>query len=148
NLYAWCVLPNHYHLLLQTDRLKELRADLENFTAVRHSNGMGKTILADDKFGTIAWIEVLNHTGIFGRALTTFITIQCITAMLRNGMIGCGPALPISLNASGERLPQRFGASTQFSIMVRGGTLTHGVRVPTLVGYFLRDEKARLKSVL
>src|SRR5712691_10898858 len=28
NVYAWCVLPNHYHLLVQTDRLKELRADL------------------------------------------------------------------------------------------------------------------------
>ena len=28
NVYAWCVLPNHYHLLVQTDRLKELRAEL------------------------------------------------------------------------------------------------------------------------
>ena len=28
NVYAWCVLPNHYHLLLQTNRLKELRAEL------------------------------------------------------------------------------------------------------------------------
>ena len=28
NIYAWCVLPNHYHILLQTDRLKELRAEL------------------------------------------------------------------------------------------------------------------------
>src|SRR5690349_2368288 len=25
-LYAWCLLPNHYHLLLRTDRLKDLRA--------------------------------------------------------------------------------------------------------------------------
>ncbi|MCU1267765.1 MAG: Transposase [Acidobacteria bacterium] len=29
--YAWCVLPNHYHLLLQTDRLAELRAEIGNF---------------------------------------------------------------------------------------------------------------------
>jgi putative transposase len=28
NIYAWCILPNHYHILLQTDRLKELRAEL------------------------------------------------------------------------------------------------------------------------
>src|SRR5262245_36212464 len=30
-LYAWCVLPNHYHLLLQTDRLDELRAAIGKF---------------------------------------------------------------------------------------------------------------------
>ncbi|MBK6749289.1 MAG: transposase [Pyrinomonadaceae bacterium] len=24
-VYAWCVLPNHYHLLARTDRIKELR---------------------------------------------------------------------------------------------------------------------------
>jgi putative transposase len=28
NVYAWCVLPNHYHLLVQTDRLAELRSEL------------------------------------------------------------------------------------------------------------------------
>lgn len=28
NLYAWCVLPNHYHLLIQTDQLKAFRAEL------------------------------------------------------------------------------------------------------------------------
>jgi len=28
NLYGWCVPPNHYHVLLQTDGLKELRAEL------------------------------------------------------------------------------------------------------------------------
>lgn len=26
NVYAWCVLPNHYHVLLQTEQLKTLRA--------------------------------------------------------------------------------------------------------------------------
>src|SRR6266536_2864624 len=28
NVYAWCVLPNHYHLLLRTERLQELRNEL------------------------------------------------------------------------------------------------------------------------
>lgn len=28
NIYAWCVLPNHYHVLIQTDRLKEFRFGL------------------------------------------------------------------------------------------------------------------------
>jgi len=24
-IYAWCILPNHYHLLLKTERIKDLR---------------------------------------------------------------------------------------------------------------------------
>jgi putative transposase len=27
-VYAWCVLPNHYHVLLKTDRIKDLRQGL------------------------------------------------------------------------------------------------------------------------
>src|SRR5262245_61639275 len=30
-VYAWCVLPNHYHLLVQADRLKELARSLGRF---------------------------------------------------------------------------------------------------------------------
>ena len=30
-LYAWCILPNHYHMVLQTDRLEELRAAIGKF---------------------------------------------------------------------------------------------------------------------
>ena len=30
-IYAWCVLPNHYHVLLMTDRIKELRNALGQF---------------------------------------------------------------------------------------------------------------------
>jgi len=26
-LFAWCVLPNHYHLLVQTDKIREFQAD-------------------------------------------------------------------------------------------------------------------------
>ena len=28
NVYAWSILPNHYHLLVQTDQLKGLRSEL------------------------------------------------------------------------------------------------------------------------
>jgi putative transposase len=28
NIYAWCVLPNHYHVLLKTDRVKDVRKEL------------------------------------------------------------------------------------------------------------------------
>ncbi len=27
-IYAWCILPNHYHILVKTDRLKELRKEI------------------------------------------------------------------------------------------------------------------------
>ncbi|HXF39846.1 MAG TPA: transposase [Blastocatellia bacterium] len=30
-LYGWCLLPNHYHLLLRTEQLKELRAEIGRF---------------------------------------------------------------------------------------------------------------------
>ena len=29
--HAWCILPNHYHLLLRTERIKELRRELGQF---------------------------------------------------------------------------------------------------------------------
>ena len=30
-VYAWCVLPNHYHALVKTERIKELRGELGQF---------------------------------------------------------------------------------------------------------------------
>lgn len=30
-IYAWCMLPNHYHVLVRTERIKELREQLGNF---------------------------------------------------------------------------------------------------------------------
>jgi len=30
-IYAWCILPNHYHLLVSTGRLKELRREIGRF---------------------------------------------------------------------------------------------------------------------
>ena len=109
----------------------------ESFMAEPHSNGMAKMTLAADKSGTIVWIEESSHTGIFGRLLTTFITIQCITAMLRNGKIGPGRAHAISLNESEKNAHHRFGVSSLFSIMVRRGTSIDGVRLPTLIGSFV-----------
>jgi len=31
HVYAWCILPNHYHLLVRTDRIKELRRESGRF---------------------------------------------------------------------------------------------------------------------
>ncbi len=44
-LYAWTILPNHYHLLLQTDRIREFRSEIGRFHG-RSSfvwNGQDKT---------------------------------------------------------------------------------------------------------
>lgn len=30
-IYAWCVLPNHYHILLKTNRMKDLRGEIGKF---------------------------------------------------------------------------------------------------------------------
>jgi putative transposase len=30
-IYAWCILPNHYHILVKTDCLKELRKEIGKF---------------------------------------------------------------------------------------------------------------------
>ena len=27
-IYAWCILPNHYHILVKTDKIKELRKEI------------------------------------------------------------------------------------------------------------------------
>ena len=31
SIYSWCILPNHYHVLLKTDQMKALRAELGLF---------------------------------------------------------------------------------------------------------------------
>ncbi len=31
HIYAWCILPNHYHVLIKTDRIKDLRFGLGQF---------------------------------------------------------------------------------------------------------------------
>ncbi len=33
-VYGWCVLPNHYHVLLKTSRIKELRRRIGKFHGV------------------------------------------------------------------------------------------------------------------
>ena len=65
-IYAWCVLPNHYHVLVQTERLRELRPSWENFTAGRPLSGMAKTSGGDVKCGTTAWTAASNHMAISG----------------------------------------------------------------------------------
>lgn len=50
-LYAWCILPNHYHALVKTDRIRDLRRALGQF----HGRSSFKWNHEDDRRGRKVW---------------------------------------------------------------------------------------------
>ena len=50
-VYAWCILPNHYHLLLQTTCIKELRNQL----GLLHGRSSFRWNIEDDQRGRKVW---------------------------------------------------------------------------------------------
>ena len=50
-LYAWCLLPNHYHVLVKTNRLKELRREIGKLHGRSSFTWNGE----DDKRGRQVW---------------------------------------------------------------------------------------------
>jgi putative transposase len=50
-IYAWCVLPKHYHLLLKTDHIKEIRISLGKF----HGRSSYQWNLEDNERGRKVW---------------------------------------------------------------------------------------------
>ena len=69
NIYAWCVLPNHYHLLIQTDRLKELRAEFGRFHGRTSFRWNSEDNRRGRKAGTIPWTVPLPHMVTFGQSV-------------------------------------------------------------------------------
>jgi putative transposase len=51
SLYAWCILPNHYHTLVKTDRIAELRYALGQFHGCSSFRWNGE----DDRRGRKVW---------------------------------------------------------------------------------------------
>jgi len=51
SLYAWCILPNHYHTLVKTDRITELRHALGQF----HGRSSFRWNGEDDRRGRKVW---------------------------------------------------------------------------------------------
>jgi len=49
-IYAWCVLPNHYHWLLKTERIYATPS--ASFTAVHPIGGMSNTRREGERFGS------------------------------------------------------------------------------------------------
>jgi len=56
-LYAWCLLPNHYHLLVKTGQLKELRAALGKV----HGRSSFKWNGEDNKRGRQVWHDCFDR---------------------------------------------------------------------------------------
>ena len=54
-VYAWCILPNHYHLLVQTDDLKRLRKGLGSF----HGRTSFQWNNEENKRGRKVWFRCL-----------------------------------------------------------------------------------------
>jgi putative transposase len=50
-VYAWCVLPNHYHVLVRTERIKELRKSIGQF----HGRSSYKWNGEDNRRGRQVW---------------------------------------------------------------------------------------------
>ncbi|MDP8208546.1 MAG: transposase [Candidatus Electryonea clarkiae] len=50
-IFAWCVLPNHYHVLLQTDQIKSVRRELGLF----HGRSSRAWNLEDNQTGRKVW---------------------------------------------------------------------------------------------
>ena len=50
-IYAWCFLPNHYHILLETDQMKALRKEIGLF----HGWSSFKWNAEDNKRGRQVW---------------------------------------------------------------------------------------------
>lgn len=56
-VFAWCILPNHYHLLVRTDKIKELRREIGYF------HGLTARIwnIEDDAAGRQVWFNFFDR---------------------------------------------------------------------------------------
>ena len=66
SLYAWCILPNHYHALARTDRIKGLRHALGQFHGRSAFRWMPKTMLGAVKSGITASSDESSRSAISG----------------------------------------------------------------------------------
>jgi putative transposase len=57
-LYAWCVLPNHYHLLVKTDAIKELLRSIGKF----HGSSSYRWNSEDKARGRRVWFRAVERS--------------------------------------------------------------------------------------
>ena len=65
--FAWCVLPNHYHALVEAADIKRLIYQLGGFTAALRTLGTPKNIIADERFSSALSSARCVRIGITGR---------------------------------------------------------------------------------
>ncbi|HXD32196.1 MAG TPA: transposase [Pyrinomonadaceae bacterium] len=58
NIYAWCVCPNHYHVLLRTDNIEGVRSEL----GLLHGRSSYKWNGEDNKRGRKVWFNCFDRT--------------------------------------------------------------------------------------
>lgn len=56
-IYAWCILPNHYHILVRTDNIKQLRSELGKF----HGRNSRKWNQEDNQQGRKIWFNFFDR---------------------------------------------------------------------------------------
>ena len=56
-LFAWCILPNHYHLLVRTDRISELRKEIGLF----HGRSSRFWNQEDQEIGRQTWFNFFDR---------------------------------------------------------------------------------------
>ena len=56
-VYGWCILPNHYHLLAQSENMKRLRQELGRV----HGRTARKWNLEDDSIGRKVWFNFFDR---------------------------------------------------------------------------------------
>ncbi len=57
DIFAWCMLPNHYHILLQTGRIKELLSAVGRF----HGRSSREWNLQDAQVGRKCWYRCMDR---------------------------------------------------------------------------------------
>jgi len=89
-IYSWCILPNHYHLLVKTAVMKLLRKELGLF----HGRTSFEWNREDDARGRQVWHNCferkMRSERHFYATVNYVLNMQFIMAMWKNGRIGSG----------------------------------------------------------
>ena len=80
-VYAWCILPNHYHAVLKSPSIKQLCEQLGRFHGRSSFEWNGEDKARGRQVWFAASIGRSERSAIFGRASTTFITTPCTMDM-------------------------------------------------------------------
>src|SRR5215472_15097990 len=113
-VYAWCILPNHYHALVKSQSIKQLCEQIGKFHGRSSFKWNARTIQEAGRSGIAASIERFVTSVICGRVSITFTTTPYITDTSRSGLTGLGPVPPIFLSGWAGKRRSESGESIPF----------------------------------